>query len=214
MANKMTYSAVQDYLISLVPEREYEMRAMEKYAQKTDFPIIGPAAGYVCYQVARMVGAATVFEMGSGYGYSTAWFARAVKENGGGKVHHVVWDQKLSSLAREHLTALGFNGLLSYTVGEAIQTLHAARGPFDIIFMDIDKEDYVKALAAITEKLRPGGLLIVDNMLWSGRIFDQKDQSPATKAIRELTGILASSDRWLANLIPLRDGLMLATKLS
>jgi predicted O-methyltransferase YrrM len=152
--------------------------------------------------------------MGSGFGYSTAWFAQAVQENGGGEVHHVVWDAKLSAMAKEHLTALGFNGLISYTMGEAIQTLHAARGPFDIIFMDIDKEDYVKALGAIAEKLRPGGLLIIDNMLWSGRIFDPKDQSPATRAIRELTGMLASSDRWLANVIPLRDGLMLATKLT
>jgi predicted O-methyltransferase YrrM len=62
--------------------------------------------------------------------------------------------------------------------------------------------------------LRPGGLLIIDNILWSGRIFDEKDQTPATKAIREITGVLASSDRWLSNVIPMRDGLMLATKLS
>ncbi|HLE72651.1 MAG TPA: O-methyltransferase [Anaerolineales bacterium] len=205
---------LSEYLTNLVPPRSPELQKMEAYAAKQDFPIIGPICGYLCYQLARTLGATRIFEMGSGYGYSTAWFARAVKENGGGEVHHVVWDQKLSSLAREHLTALGFNGLLSYTVGEAIQTLHAARGPFDIIFMDIDKEDYVKALSGIDDKLRPGGLLIVDNMLWSGRIFDQKDQSPATKAIRELTGMLASSDRWLANVIPIRDGLLQATKLS
>lgn len=203
-----------DYLTNLVPPRLPELQKMEAYAARENFPIIGPSCGYLCYQLARTMAATRVFEMGSGFGYSTAWFAQAVQENGGGEVHHVVWDEKLSAMAREHLTALGFNGLISYTMGEAIQTLHAARGPFDIIFMDIDKEDYVKALAAIGEKLRPGGLLIIDNMLWSGRIFDQKDQSPATKAIRELTGILASSDRWLANLIPLRDGLMLATKLS
>jgi len=203
-----------DYLTNLVPPRPPELQKMEAYAAKENFPIIGPLCGYLCYQLARTLGATRVFEMGSGFGYSTAWFAQAVEENGGGEVHHVVWDEKLSARAREHLTALGFNGLISYTMGEAIQTLHAARGPFDIIFMDIDKEDYVKALAAITEKLRPGGLLIIDNMLWSGRIFDQKDQSPATKAIRELTGILASSDHWLANLVPFRDGLMLATKLS
>jgi predicted O-methyltransferase YrrM len=203
-----------DYLTNLVPPRPPELQKMEAYAAKENFPIIGPSCGYLCYQLARTVGATRVFEMGSGFGYSTAWFAQAVQENGGGEVHHVVWDEKLSAMAKEHLTALGFNGLISYTMGEAIQTLHATQGPFDIIFMDIDKEDYVKALASIAEKLRPGGLLIIDNMLWSGRIFDHKDQSPSTKAIRELTGILASSDRWLANLIPLRDGLMLATKLS
>src|SRR5690348_16029352 len=100
MSDPFESDAIQSYLTSLVPPRPAEMQAMEAYAEETDFPIIGPAAGYVCYQVARMIGAKAVFELGSGYGYSTAWFARAVQENGGGVVHHVVWDEKLSSLAR------------------------------------------------------------------------------------------------------------------
>jgi caffeoyl-CoA O-methyltransferase len=87
---------VHTYLDSLVPPRPTEMAAMEAHAAETDFPIIGPAAGYFCYLTARMTGARTVFELGSGFGYSTAWFARAVTENGGGTVHHVVWDAALS----------------------------------------------------------------------------------------------------------------------
>ena len=71
----------------------------------------------------------------------------------------------------------------------------------------------MKALPVIYSKLRAGGILIIDNMLWSGRIFDEKDQSPATKAIRETTGMLANNDRWLTSIIPIRDGLLLATKL-
>src|SRR6478609_9953797 len=96
-----------DYLDSLVPPRHPEMQAMERYAAEHDFPIVGPACAHVCYQVARMIGARRVFELGSGYGYSTAFFARAVKENGGGEVHHVVWDDALSKKARTHLAALG-----------------------------------------------------------------------------------------------------------
>ena len=106
MANLLTYSRTQEFLTSLVPPREPEMQEMEKYAEETDFPIIGAAAGYYCYQIARMIKARSVFEMGSGYGYSTAWFAKAVKENGGGVVHHVVWDAKLSEMARGHLSRL------------------------------------------------------------------------------------------------------------
>lgn len=204
---------ITEYLTNLVPPRAPELRKMEAYAEEHDFPIIGPICGNICYQVTRSLGARKVFEMGSGYGYSTAWFARGVKENGGGEVHHVVWDEKLSASAREHLNALGFEGIVNYTKGEAIQALRAAKGPFDIIFMDIDKEAYAKALPGIHDKLRVGGVLIVDNALWSGRIFDPQDQSPATKAIRELTGMLASSDRWLTNILPLRDGLLIATKL-
>ncbi|HEY4718501.1 MAG TPA: O-methyltransferase [Anaerolineales bacterium] len=203
---------INDFLTNLVPPRPPELRKMEAYAEQHDFPIIGPICGHLCYQLARLLGARRVFEMGSGYGYSTAWFAQAVKENGGGEVHHVVWDEKLSLLARGHLTALGYQGLVKYTVGEAIQALQVAEGSFDLIFMDIDKQDYPKAISTIYEKLRLGGLLIIDNILWSGRIFDPKDQSAATQAIRETTGVLASSDRWLTSIIPLRDGLLLATK--
>src|ERR1041385_551401 len=104
--SEITYPAVQEYLASLVPPREPELQEMEKIAEKNDFPIIGPACGYYCYQLARMIDARSVFELGSGYGYSTAWFAKAVKENGGGVIHHTVWDDKLSSMAKEHLANL------------------------------------------------------------------------------------------------------------
>jgi caffeoyl-CoA O-methyltransferase len=205
---------VAEYLENIIPPRSRELQKMEAYAAEHKFPIIGPVCGHLCYQTARTIGATRIFEMGSGYGYSTAWFAQAVKENGGGEVHHVVWDQELSEMAREHLNALGHEGTIKYVIGEAIQALHAATGPFDLIFMDIDKEDYVKALPAIYDKLRIGGVMIVDNILWSGRIFDEKDQTPATKSIRELTGAVMSNDRWTASVIPLRDGLLIASKLA
>src|SRR3990172_286785 len=136
MPTTLSYSKVQKYLISLVPQREPEIQAMETYGDKTGFPIIGPAAGYMCYQTARLIGARNVFEMGSGYGYSTAWFAKAVKENGGGLVHHVVWDEKLSKRAEGHLARLGYDGLIEYHVAEAVAELGKAPGPFDLIFND------------------------------------------------------------------------------
>jgi predicted O-methyltransferase YrrM len=210
MSEKLKYAGVQEYLISLVPPREAEMLAMEEYARKTDFPIIGPAAGYVCYQVARMIAARNVFEMGSGYGYSTAWFARAVKENGGGTVHHVVWDEKLSEMARGHLSRLGYADLLQYHAAEAIQTLRGTSGQFDLIFNDIDKQAYPESLPLIKEKLRRGGVLIIDNMLWSGRIFDKKDDSPATQGVREFTRQITQDPDWIVSLVPVRDGMIVA----
>jgi predicted O-methyltransferase YrrM len=203
---------LMDYIDSLVPSRLPELQAMETKAEKMDFPIVGPASGYLCYQMARMIGAKRVFELGSGFGYSTAWFARAVTENGGGEVYHVVWDAELSRQARAHLTALGLENVIRFHVGEAVQTLRATTGPFDLIFNDINKEDYAKSLAVITEKLRPGGVLIVDNMLWGGHIFDGKDKTPATDGIRNLTELLTRSPDWIASLVPVRDGVMIAYK--
>src|SRR5436305_11908693 len=187
---------VRDYLDSLVPPRHPELVAMEEYAREVKFPIIGPASGHMCYMIARMIGARRIFELGSGYGYSTAWFARAVQENGGGVVHHVVWDDDLSQKARGHLAKLGFGDIVQYKVSEAVQALRETAGPFDLIFNDIDKDAYAAALPVIDEKLRSGGVLIVDNVLWSGRILDASDKSAASEGIREMTRLLSGNPAW------------------
>jgi len=203
---------VSAHLDALVPKRHKRLAAMEAHAAKSDFPIVGPAAGQFCYLIARMIGARSVFELGSGFGYSTAWFARAVLENGGGTVHHVVWDEELSRQAREHLDALGYGEIVRYQVGEAAAALSGIRGFVDLVFNDIDKEGYPAALEVIERKLRPGGVLITDNLLWRGRIFDEADESPATAGVREFTRRIMSSDLWDASIVPIRDGLLLARK--
>jgi caffeoyl-CoA O-methyltransferase len=203
---------LMEYLDGLVPSRPPEMQAMEAHAREIDFPIIGPVSGYLCYQVTRMIGARRVFELGSGYGYSTAWFAKAVAENGGGEVYHVVWDADLSQQAHQHLTTLGYNGMIHYHVGEAVQTLCETPGPFDLIFNDINKDGYAASLPVIAEKLRPGGVLIVDNMLWHGNIFNAQDKTPATSSVRKLTEMLTGSPDWIVSLVPVRDGVVVAYK--
>ena len=207
---KVLAPRVATYLDELVPPRPQRLAELEADARRTGFPIIGPATGHLCYLMTRLSNARHVFELGSGFGYSTAWFARAVKENGGGIVHHVVWDDRLSREARENLAALGLADVVQFHVGEAVATLQQAAGPFDVIFNDIDKQDYPKALDVITTKLRPGGLLLVDNMLWSGRIFQRRDTSPATRGVRELTQRIQADPSWIASVIPVRDGLLVA----
>lgn len=201
-----------EYLDSLVPPREARLQEMEAWADEHDFPIVGPASGYLCYQLARLAGARRIFELGSGFGYSTAWFARAVRENGGGVVHHTVWDEELSQRARRELDALGYGDLVRYHVAEAVATLRATEGPFDLVFNDIDKRDYPGALPVIAEKLRPGGVLILDNALWHGRIFDPEDDSAATAGVWEVTRLLAEDPAWITSLVPIRDGLLVALK--
>jgi caffeoyl-CoA O-methyltransferase len=191
------------------------MAAMEEYARQKNFPIIGPACGQLCYLIARLIGARSVFEMGSGYGYSTAWFAKAVLENGGGIVHHVVWDEALSQQAQKHLRTLGRDEVVRYTIGEAVAALRSAQPPeggFDLIFNDIDKHAYPDSLPVIYEKLRRGGVLIIDNMLWDERIFDEVDQSPDTQGVRAFTQAITADPRWIVSLVPLRDGLIVAFK--
>ncbi|WP_345306416.1 hypothetical protein [Candidatus Villigracilis saccharophilus] len=83
---------------------------------------------------------------------------------------------------------------------------------FDIIFNDIDKEAYPESLEPIKMKLRSGGLLIIDNMLWSGRVFDEKDVSPATEGVREFTRRIIADKDWIVSLAPMRDGMIIAYK--
>lgn len=209
---EIPYDKVQEYLATLVPPREPELQKMEEYAEKNDFPIIGPVCGYYCYQLARMINAKSIFELGSGYGYSTAWFAKAVKENGGGLVHHTVWDEDLSKRAVGHLSALGSGDLVQFHVAEAVETLRQTQGPFDIIFNDIDKEGYPDSLPVIKEKLRHGGILIIDNMLWSGRVYDSNNHEKSTEAIRRFTSDITTDLDWIVSLFPARDGMIVAYK--
>jgi caffeoyl-CoA O-methyltransferase len=203
---------VASLLDGLVPERPPAMRDMEARAREDGFPIIGPAAGHFCYLVARMIGARRIFELGSGFGYSTAWFARAVRENGGGTVDHVVWDEKLSAEAKIYLAELGYADTVRYTVSEAVAALRETDGAFDLIFNDIDKRSYPESLDVIATKLRPGGVLITDNVLWSGRIFDDEDRSEQTEAIRAFTRSVTNSADWSASVVPIRDGLLVAIR--
>jgi predicted O-methyltransferase YrrM len=210
--SKIDYQKVQEYIASLVPPRELELHKMEVYAEQNDFPIIGPACGYYCYQLARMINARSVFELGSGYGYSTAWFAKAVRENGGGMVHHTVWDENLSKRAQGHLSTLGLADLVQFHNAEAVETLRQTDGPFDIIFNDIDKEGYPDSLPVTKEKLRHGGILIIDNMIWHGQTLDPNDHEESTEAIRRFTRDITTDLDWIVSLIPARDGMIVAYK--
>ncbi|MCH7904286.1 MAG: O-methyltransferase [Armatimonadetes bacterium] len=214
------YADLKPYLDGLVPERHPELQKMEAYAAENDFPIVGPASGQFCYMVAKMLGATAVFELGSGFGYSTAWFARAVNENGGGVVHHVVWDEELSAMARKHLAAMGFPAtdsgqnaqtMINYTVGEAVAAFKGYDTQFDLVFNDIDKVGYPDTVEVVEQRLRTGGGFITDNAIWGGRVLTG-DDDPETAAILKFTQMLTQSPKWDTTLLPIRDGLLLAIK--
>jgi caffeoyl-CoA O-methyltransferase len=204
---------VVDYLNQLARHGDPVLTRLEAEGQAERFPIVGPAAGQFCYMIARMIGAKRVFELGSGFGYSTIWFAKAVRDNGGGEVYHTVWDEGLSARARRNVEEAGLSGIVRFHMGEAVAALRETPGPFDLIFNDIDKHGYPASLPLIKERLRPGGVVIIDNMLWHGAIFDAGDHSPMTEGVREVTRLIYEDHDWAPSLIPIRDGLITACKL-
>jgi len=207
------HPALTAYLESLVERPHPLLLEMEQRAAETNFPIVGPVVGQLFYWLTRLTGARRVFELGSGFGYSTAWFAFAVRDNGGGVGDHTVWDAELSQQAQDYLRRMGLSEVMTYHVGEAVETLQHVGGEYDIIFCDIDKQGYPASLPVVKQHLRVGGLALYDNMFWSGRVWDSEDTSEATEAIRTLTKQIMRDPDWQTLLFPMRDGVLAAIKL-
>jgi caffeoyl-CoA O-methyltransferase len=204
--------ALTAYLEGLIPPRPPVLQEMEDYARSTRFPIVGPVVGQMFYVLTRLRGARRVFELGSGFGYSTAWFAMGVRDNGGGEVFHVVWDKRLSEAAREYLGRLGLADLVRFKTREAVEELRQTPGQFDVIFSDIDKEGYPASLPVIKEHLARGGVMLVDNMFWRGKVLDPSVTDDATTGIRQfVTAVFADKD-FVSTIVPLRDGVLLALR--
>jgi predicted O-methyltransferase YrrM len=202
--------AVERYLAELTPPSEAVLRGMEREAGERGFPIVGPQVGRLLFVLARAVRAELVFELGSGYGYSALWFALALAE--GGRVILTDGDRANSRQAREHFARAGLADRAVFEVGNALDVLDGYPGPFDIVFCDIDKADYPAALAKAVPRLRRGGLLVADNVLWSGRVAGP-DDDPETRGIREFNRLLMASPDLVAAILPVRDGVAVAVRL-
>jgi caffeoyl-CoA O-methyltransferase len=201
-----------DYLNGLARHGDPVLERLEKQAAETRFPIIGPPAGQFCYLVARMLGARRIFELGSGFGYSTIWFAKAVRDNGGGEVYHTVWDEELSRQARANIEEAGLSSIVRFQVSEAVAALTQQQGPFDIIFNDIDKHGYPDSIPVIKPRLRTGGVLIIDNMLWHGQAWETGNTDPSTEGVRKVTQLIHDDPEFVSSLVPIRDGMITALK--
>ena len=166
--------------------------------------------GRVFYQYARLINAKKVFELGSAIGYSTLWFARAVGEDG--EVFYTDSDPKNADEASGYFRRAGVAERIHVGVGDALEQLAQRQREFDIIFNDVDKEDYPRVLRLVAPRLRKGGLFITDNVLWSGRVAEKNPSDARTKAILEFNRKLYDSKEFYTTILPLRDGLAVAVK--
>lgn len=207
--NFTTAGPVDDYLYSMLPKRDAVLTEMEQYATEKSIPIVGPAVARVLQQLALMINARKIFELGSAIGYSTIWWAQAVGE--GGTVVYTDGDAQNAERARGYFTRAGVSKQIVLRTGDALEILSEEKQEFDIIFNDVDKEDYPRVLRLIAPRLRKGGLFITDNVLWSGRVAE-KNPDARTKAILEFNRKLYDSEDFYTTLLPIRDGLAVALK--
>jgi predicted O-methyltransferase YrrM len=203
-------SDVEKYMEELLPERDPVLKEMERQAKLRDIPIVGPAVARLLYQYAQLIGAKKVFELGSAIGYSTLWWARAVGQ--GGEVFYTDGDKKKADEARKYFENAGVADRIHIQVGDALELLSEQKQEFDIIFNDVDKEDYPRVLHLVGSRLRRGGLFITDNVLWSGRVTQKDAKEASTRAIQEFNKRLYAMQEFFTAVAPIRDGVAVAVK--
>jgi caffeoyl-CoA O-methyltransferase len=207
--------AVEAYLTKLA-ETEHDdpvLHDMEARAKEHRFPIVGRATGRYLELAARSVQARRVIELGSGYGYSAYWFARAVGSHG--EVVCTDGDARNARLAEEYLGKAGLWDRVRYRVGDALDGLAAEDGDFDVVYCDVDKDGYPDCWRAARDRIRVGGMYLCDNVIWSGHVATGTDREGLpgwTAAIQEHNRLVAEDDRYVGSIVPIRDGVMSALR--
>jgi caffeoyl-CoA O-methyltransferase len=186
---------------------------MEAFAEEHGFPIVGRNVGVTLELLARAVGATRIMELGSGYGYSAYWHARAV--GSGGEVHLTDGDPGNEVRAAGYLRRAGLADRISFHVGDAVSEMARVEGDFDVVFNDIDKHGYPDAWRAAGDRIRTGGLYVCDNVLWYGRVAvaeAEGGRAEWTDAILEHNRLVADDERYLSTIVPTRDGVLVALR--
>jgi predicted O-methyltransferase YrrM len=205
---------IEDYMRDLLGGTHPVAEEMEALAKERDFPIVGRTVGITLEVLARAIGARRVLEMGSGYGYSAYWFARAVGPEG--EVHMTEGDAGNQEKAVAYLERADLAARIRSHVGNALDIIEELDGEFDVVFCDIDKGDYPAAWTKARERIRIGGLYLCDNVLWDGRVVTGEDRkgTPAgwTAAVRQHNEAIAADQRYVSTIVPTRDGVMVALR--
>jgi caffeoyl-CoA O-methyltransferase len=201
---------VESYMASLDAQPDPVLAAMEALAERRHFPIVGRQAGTLLAMLARLMGARRVLELGSGYGYSALWFARALPDDGRVICTDLSGDNR--ELAMGYFRTAGLEKKIDFLVGDALEIARAQKGPFDIIFNDIDKHDYPASVDVAIPLLRPGGLFVTDNSLWSGKVADEAANDATTEAVRAFNRAVFSRSDLDVVMLPVHDGLAVCRK--
>jgi predicted O-methyltransferase YrrM len=198
---------LEQYFRSFIPLRDDLLRELEREAHKERIPIVGPLVGELLFILARATRAEAILELGAATGYSAIYLARGC-EPVNGKVITLEWDEGMAAKAYANCTRAGVADRVEVRRGDAMVLMAAMAGPFDLIFMDIDKEGYLPALGHCHRLLRTGGLLIADNVGFAAaNPFNQEIFADPRWRVAPLLCLLPNHS-------PEKDGLCLAVKVA
>ncbi len=200
------------YLDRLLPPRDPLLREMEERAAREDVPISDPEVGKLLGILARATGARRILEIGAAIGYGAIWLARGAPE---ARVQSIDVDPERLAVARGYLERAGVADRVELIEGAALEVIHRLDGPFDLVYVDAVKTDYRRYLDSVLPKLRVGGVIVCDNLLWGGRVAapgeDREDRD--ADALRAFNGYLMMHPQLQSVVLPLGDGVGLATKI-
>ena len=201
----------ESYLDRLLPPRDPLLREMEERAEREDIPISDPEVGRLLSILARSAGARRILEIGAAIGYGAVWLARGAPE---ARVQSVDVDPERLAAAREYLERAGLADRVELIEGKALEVIQRLDGPFDLVYVDAVKTEYRRYLDLALPKLRVGGLIVCDNLLWGGEVAAPgEEEDRDADALRAFNGYLMMHPQLQAVVLPLGDGVGLATKI-
>lgn len=197
-----------------VPESDVCRRLREETFRSIDFPqmVVGALEGAFLKMMAQLVGAKRVLEIGTFTGYSALCFAEALPEDG--TVITCDIDPETTEFAKQYWTQSPVGQKIEVHLGPALETLAQLKGPFDVIFIDADKINYVNYYQRGLELLAPNGVMLIDNVLWNGDVIIHPPPDDSTAAIQELNRVVAADDRVSSVLVTIRDGVLVIRRTS
>lgn len=194
-------------------EPAYLRELAEETREKVQMPqmISGHLQGRFLSLLSKLVQPLSIVEIGTYTGYSALCLAEGLAK--GGMLHTIDIDPWLPEMVDRYIVKAGMQDRITMHHGPALEVLPGLPAPFDLVFIDADKQNYSNYLEAVVEKVRSGGLIIADNVLWSGKVLDpEQDRSDQTRALVEYVRRVSADDRLEPVLVPLRDGLLVARK--
>jgi caffeoyl-CoA O-methyltransferase len=190
-----------------MPESEWCLALREETTRTMAYPqmIVGPLEGALLKMVVQLIGAARVLEVGMFTGYSALCFAEALPEDG--TVITCEVDEEAAAVARRYFAQSPVGRKIHVEMGPALETMRRLAGQFDLVFIDADKQHYVDYYRRALELLAPGGVILIDNVLWDGDVLREPPPDERTASIQKLNRIVAADRGVTAVMLTVRDGL-------
>ncbi|MCX7744638.1 MAG: O-methyltransferase [Flavobacteriales bacterium] len=193
-----------------------EMQVLQELSRETQAKVLRPRMlsghiqGLFLQMISKLIKPQRVLEIGTYTGYSAICLAQGLNKNG--ILHTIEVNDELESIIRKYINKAGLTNKITLHIGDALKIIPTLNETWDLVFIDADKENYLNYYNLVFNQVKPGGWIITDNVLWSGKVLDKNENDIETQSIRQFNQFIHTDDRVEHLLLPLRDGLMMIRK--